>query len=148
MRIELHPKLDGMQHVNLMFCEEAPDPEDGWIRAQLGAFPVPPKRALQWERVGRQYLVWQYGECVIGDIFYFIERYKGVVDRLQAVCRAELDRAAIGPEDLNLLIAETALEFQDQARFTIKGTGEMTLTVDETGLRQRLLERLGAVQSC
>lgn len=147
MRIELHPKPDGMQHVNLMFCEETPDPEDGWIRAQLCAFPVPPKRQLQWEREGREYLVWQYGECVIGDVFYFIERYKGVVDRLQAVCRVELDRAPMRPEALNQLIAETALEFQDQARFTIKGTGEMTLTVDEAGLRQRLLERLTAAGS-
>ncbi len=55
MRIELHPKPDGMQHVNLMFCEEAPEPEDLWVRQQLGAFPIPPKRVLQWERDGRTY---------------------------------------------------------------------------------------------
>ena len=141
MRIELHAKPDGMQHVNLMFCEDAPDPEDEWVREQLSAYPVPPKRELQWEREGRQYRVWQYGECVIGDVFFFIERYKGVVDRVRAVCREELDRAS-RQGDLGPLIAETALEFHQQARFTINGRGEMTLTVDEAALRQRMLQRL------
>ena len=29
MLIEIYPKPDGMQHINLMFCEAEPDPEDG-----------------------------------------------------------------------------------------------------------------------
>jgi hypothetical protein len=142
MRIEIEPKPDGMQHVNLMFCHEDPGPEDRSVRAQLEAFPIPPKRVLHWERDGRPYEVWQYGECVIADALFFIERYKGVVDRIRAVCRAELEAAALAPETQRDLIAETAVEFQHQARYTIRGAGEMTLTMDEVALRDRMLARL------
>lgn len=144
MRIELHPKPDGMQHVNLMFCEEEPEPEDRWVREQLDRFPVPPKRMLQWERDGRQYRVWQYGQCVVGEALFFIERYKGVVDRIRAVCGEELDRAGLAPERLNTLISETALELHQEARFTIDGLGELTVTLDEAKLRERMIERLHA----
>jgi hypothetical protein len=143
MRIEFEPKPDGMQHVNLLFCDEAPGPEDRWIREQLAAFPVPPKRVLEWEREGRVYEVWQYGECVIADPLFFIERYKGVVDRIRAVCRGELEAARLAPETLRELIAETAREFQQLARYTVRGAGAMTLTMDEAALRERVLARLG-----
>lgn len=144
MRIELQPKPDGMQHVNLMFCEEEPEPEDRWVREQLDRFPVPPKRMLQWERDGRQYRVWQYGQCVVGEALFFIERYKGVVDRIGAVCGEALDRARLSTERLNALISETGLDFHQEARFTIDGLGELTVTLDEAKLRERMLERLHA----
>jgi hypothetical protein len=144
VRIELHPKPDGMQHVNLMFCEEAPDPEDGWVREQLDRFPVPPKRVLYWEREGRQYRVWQYGECLIADPLFFIERYKCVVDRIRAVCRDELDRVGLERGRLNALISQTALEFHEEARFTVGRSGELAITLDEARLRERMLERLDA----
>lgn len=147
MRIELHPKPDGMQHVNLMFCEEAPDPEDLWAREQLDRFPVPPKRVLCWERDGWQYQVRQYGECVISDPLFFIERYKGVVDRILAVCGEELDRAEMERGALNQLISETAIEFQEDARFTSDGRGELTVeVVDEAKLREGMLQRLEAAR--
>ena len=147
MRIEIQPKPDGMRHVNLMFCEREPDPEDLWVRERLEAFPIPPKRVLQRERDGRQYQVWQYGECVIGDGLFFIERYKGVVDRIRAVCGEELDRAAMGRGTLNQLISEIAIEFQERARFTGDGRGELTVEVlDEAKLRERMLERLAAAR--
>ena len=147
MRIEVHAKAVGMRHVNLMFCEGEPDLEDLWVRERLLAFPVPPKRFLQWKREGRQYRVWQYGECVIGDGLFFIERYKGVVDRIRAVCGEELDRAEMERETLHGLISETAIEFQEHARFTGDGRGELTVeVVDETKLRDRMLQRLDAAR--
>ena len=44
------------------------------MREQLKGFPVPPKRMFEWERQERRYRVWQYDECVIGDVPFFIER--------------------------------------------------------------------------
>jgi len=147
MRIEIHPQPDGMQHVNLMFCEAEPDPEDRRVRERLEAFPVPPRRILQWEREGRRYQVWQYGECVIGDALFFIKRYKGVVDRIRALCEDEPARAEMERGTLNQLISETAIEFQEHARFTGDGRGELTVeVVDETTLRERMLERLDAAR--
>ena len=144
MRIELYPKPDGMQHVNLLFCEEEPESEDPWVREQLDRFPVPPKRILEWERDGRQYRVWQYGQCVVGEALFFIERYKGVVDRIRSVCGEELDRAGLERGQLNALISQTALEFHREARFTVGDSGELTITLDEAKLRERIIERLDA----
>ena len=39
MLIEIYPKPDGMQHINLMFCEAEPDPEDGGSALILTRFP-------------------------------------------------------------------------------------------------------------
>lgn len=144
MRIELHPKPDGMQHINLMFCEEEPEPEDLWVREQLGGFPVPPKRILQWERDGRQYQVLQYGQCVLGNAMFSIEKHKGVVGKIRAVCGDELGQVALARGRLNELISQTALEFHKQARFTVDGSGELTIDVDEAKVRERMLERLAA----
>ena len=142
MRIELHPKPDGMQHINLMFCEDVPEPEDLWVREQLGAFPIPPKRVLQWERDGRTYQVLQYGQCVIGNAMFSIEKHKGVVEKIRAVCKEDLGRAAMERDKLNELISQTALEFHKQARFTVDGSGELTIDVDEAKVRERVLQRL------
>src|SRR6266545_3623934 len=110
MRIEYHPKPDGMQHINLMFCEEESAPEDLWVREQLAGFPVPPKRILQWERDGRQYQVLQYGQCVIGNIIFYIEKHKGVVEKIRTTCEVELSQSELERERLNELISQTALE--------------------------------------
>ena len=142
MRIEFHPKPDGMQHINLMFCEEDPDPEDLWVYAQLSEFPVPPKRILQWERDSHQYKVMQYGQCVIGNVMFYIEKHKGLVDKIRAVCREELSQAGLRRERFNELISEVALEFHQQARFTVDGSGELTIDVDEVKVRERMLQKL------
>lgn len=144
MRIEFHPKPDGMQHVNLMFCEEEPDPEDLWVRAQLERFSIPPKRILQWEREGRRYQVWQYGQCVIGNAMFYIEKHKGVVERIRQLCADELQRAPLAKTRLNELISEVAQEFDKQARFTVDGSGDLTIALDEERLRARMVERLAA----
>jgi hypothetical protein len=143
MRIEYHPKPDGMQHINLMFCEEMAEPEDLWVREQLSGFPVPPKRILQWERDGRQYQVMQYGQCVIGNVMFYIEKHKGVVDKIRTMCAAELDRSSLEKDKLYELISQTALEFHKQARFTVDGSGQLTIDVDEEKVRERMLEGLG-----
>ncbi len=144
MRIEYHPKPDGMQHINLMFCEEEPEPEDLWVREQIGGFPIPPKRILQWERDGRQYQVLQYGQCVIGNVMFYIEKHKGVVEKIRTLCEVELSQSELERGKLNELISQTALEFHQQARFTVDGSGELTIAVDEVKVRERMLERLAA----
>jgi hypothetical protein len=143
MRIEIYPKPDGMQHINLMFCEEEPDPEDLWVREQLERFTIPPKRILQWERDGRPYQVWQYGQCVIGNAMFYIEKHKGVVERIRTLCKDELAQSTAGKAQLNGLISEVAQEFDKQARFTVDGSGELTIDVDQEKLRERVLQKLG-----
>ncbi|MGE0684912.1 MAG: hypothetical protein AB7P69_28870 [Candidatus Binatia bacterium] len=144
MRIEIHPKPDGMQHINLMFCNEDPGPEDLWVSAMLNDFPTPPKRELQWERDGRQYKVLQYGQCVIGNALFYIEKHKGIVDRILKLCREEFDHSVLKREEIFELISETALEFNQEAKYTVDGSGELTIAIDEAKLRERMIERLGA----
>ena len=150
MRIEIHPKPDGMQHVNLMFCEEGPDPEDLWIRARIQEFPVRPKRILEWEREGRTYTVLQFGQCVIGHAMFDIEKHKNVVDTIRDFCQADLDQAtretehqaALEEHTLLDVIAGTALEFHKQARYTVDSSGEIAIDLDETEVRERILQRV------
>ena len=150
MRIEVHPKPDGMQHVNLMFCDEGPDPEDLWIRARIQEFPVAPKRTLEWEREGRTYTVLQFGQCVIGHALFDIEKHKSVVDTIRDFCQADLEQAACATErqagletnTLLAVIAGTALEFHTQARYTVDASGELAIDLDEAEVRERILQRL------
>ena len=147
MRIEIHPKPDGMQHINLMFCNEEPEPEDIWVRERVEGFYVPPKRILQWERDGKPYQVLQYGQCVLGDVMFYIEKHKGVVDKIRAVCRSEFAQAALLRPVFNEFVSQIALEFQQEARFIVDGSGELAVDVDEAKLRTRVDERLIAVAS-
>jgi hypothetical protein len=142
MRIEIHPKPDGMQHINLMFCEEDPGPEDLWVQAMLNDFPVPPKRILQWERDGRQYKVLQYGQCVIGNALFYVEKHKSIVDRIRALCQREFDQANLEQAQLFRLISEAALELNDEARFTVDAKGELTIALDEMRVREQVRKRL------
>ncbi len=142
MRIEIHPKPDGMQHINLMFCTEDPGPEDLWVQGMLNDFPVPPKRILDWEREGRQYKVLQYGQCVIGNAFFYIEKHKGVVDKIRAHCREDFETCALDRDQLFEAISEVALEFNQEARFTVDGSGELTIDLNMEKTRERLLQRL------
>lgn len=142
MRIEVHPKPDGMQHINLMFCEEEEEPEDLWVLAQLEAFPVPPKRVLQWERDGREYRVLQYGQCVLGQALFPFEKHKAIVDRIRATCKEELAGTTIERSALNELVARVALEFQQEAHFTVDLNGTLTIEMNAANARERLLQRL------
>lgn len=142
MRIEIHPKPDGMQHINLMFSEEDPGPEDLWIQAMLDDFPAPPKRILEWERDGLQYKVLQYGQCVIGNAFFYIEKHKGIVDRIRAYCHEEVEQCGLGKNRLFALISEVALEFNQEAKFTVDGSGELTIAFDLEKVREKLVQRI------
>jgi len=126
-----------------MFCEEDPGPEDLWVQAMLNDFPVPPKRILDWEREGRQYKVLQYGQCVIGNAFFYIEKHKGIVDKICAHCYEEFANSNLSRDSLFELISETALEFNQEAKFTVDSNGELTIAIDLEKVRQRMRERLG-----
>ncbi|MGH7961685.1 MAG: hypothetical protein ACRERD_07630 [Candidatus Binatia bacterium] len=147
MRIEIEQKLDGMQRIYFMFCEEEPEPEDLWVREQLDKFSIPPKRVLEWERDGRVYHVMQYGQCVIGHSMFAIEKHKGVVDKIRTTCKEELGRAAMERENLNELIAQVAIDFHNQARFAVDLNGELTIDFDETKVRECVLQRLEEASS-
>jgi hypothetical protein len=146
MRIEIHPKPDGMQHINFMFNAEEQEPEDLWVLAQLSEFPVPPKRTLQWERDGRDYTVWQYGQCVVGNVLFYIEKHKGVVDKIRALCRDELERAALPRAAFNELVSQVALALQRDARFIVNGSGELAIDVDETKVHEQVQAKLRETQ--
>jgi hypothetical protein len=146
MRIEIHPKPDGMQHINLMFCNEEPEPEDIWVRERVEGFHVPPKRILQWERDGKPYQVLQYGQCVLGDVMFYIEKHKGVVDKIRTVCGTELAQAAFSRPVFNEFVSQIALEFQQEARFIVDGSGVLGIDVNEEKLRERIAEKLVAVR--
>ena len=144
MRIEFHPKPDGMQHINLMFCAAEPEPEDLWVREQLQSFPVPPKRILHWEREGQEYEVLQYGQCVIGNVMFYIEKHKGVVDKIRSLCHQELTQAPLPQAVINELVSQVALEFHKESRFTVDNRGELTIDVDREKLQNRIRELLSA----
>ncbi len=136
MLVEIHPKPDGMQHVDFLFCAARPDPEDEWVRARLDALPIPPKRSFEETRRGWTYTALQYGQCVIGHSLYAIEKYKAVVDAVAAAYTDVSDGDA-----RNKLIARLAEELEPRARFTVDEAGKLTIAfsdVDAAGIRQRL----------
>ena len=138
MLLEIYPKPDGMQHVNLLFCAARPDPEDEWIRARLDTLPIPPKRCFDETRRGRTYTTLQYGQCVLGHSLYAIEKYKAVVD---AVAAASTDALGLDGNAWNKRIACLAEELALQARFTVDDEGKLKIAfsdVDAAGIRQRL----------
>lgn len=145
MRIETELKPDGMQRISLMFCNEEPDPEDLWIRDQLEKFPIPPKRVLEWERGGRKWEVHQYGQCVVGQALFSIEKHKRVVDRIKVTCGQEVAGFNGDQARAREIISQVALEFHQEARFTVDGTGELDIDIDEEKLRQRVAQCLAEV---
>ncbi len=142
MRMETEPRPGGMERISLMFCLEEPEPEDLWILEQLHQFPIPPKRTLEWERDGRRWKVYQYGQCVIGPALFAIEKHKRLVDKIRLLCSREIadfpgDRARVRE-----VISRVALEFHKEARFTVDDRGALDLAVDEEGLRWCLVRGL------
>ena len=142
MLIEIYPKPDGMQHINLMFCEAEPDPEDGWVRAHIDAFPTPPKRIFEKDRADRRYTTLQYGQCVIGHSMFYIEKHKGVVDKLLGVCVSELERAALDHLTRNAIISRLALELDKNARFSVDDQGNLGIAFKEIEVAE-IRKRLG-----
>lgn len=146
MLIEIYPKPDGMQHINLMFCEAEPDPEDGWVRSRIDAFPTPPKRIFEEERAGRTYTTLQYGQCVIGHSMFYIEKHKGVVDKLLGVCTSELEQAALDHLTRNAIISRLALELDKHARFSVDDQGNLTIALKDMEAAE-IHKRLGELMA-
>ena len=145
MLLEIYPKPDGMQHINFMFCEAEPDPEDLWIRAHLESFPTPPKRTFEEERQGRAYTTLQYGQCVIGHSMFYIEKHKGVVDNVSKMCANEIEQAELNPSTRNSVISRLALELDKQSRFSVDDNGNLTIAlkeIDDAEVRKRFGEVL------
>ena len=143
MLMEIYPKPDGMQHVNLLFCAARPDPEDEWVRVRLDALQIPPKRCFEETRRGQTYTTLQYGQCVLGHSLHAIGKYKAVVD---AVAAASADTPALDGNARNELVARLAEELEPQARFTVDDEGELKIAfsdVDAAGIRQRFGALLG-----
>jgi len=146
MLIEIYPKPDGMQHINLMFCEAEPDPEDGWVRSRIDAFPTPPKRIFEEERAGRTYTPLQYGQCVIGHSMFYIEKHKGVVDKLLGVCTSELERVDLDQPARNAIISRLALEMDKHTRFSVDEQGNLTIAFKEMEAAE-IHKRLGELMA-
>ena len=142
MRTEVEYKSDGMARVSLLFRRGGRDPEDLWIRSELERFPVPPKRTLEWERDGEPFEVLQYGQCVIGELMYDIEKHQLLCDRIRELCAGELAASSADAEAREVLVSEAAKQFHGAANIRWEADDRMLLAVDEAPLRAHVLELL------
>lgn len=140
MRTEIEYKGDGMARVSLLFRREGRDPEDIWIRSELERYPVPPKRMLEWEREGADFDVWQYGQCVIGELMYDIEKHQLLCDRIGELCGDELASGVPVAEERERLVSEAAKEFHGAAKISWDERDVKSVAIDEPPLRARVLE--------
>ncbi len=145
MRTEIELKGDGMARVSLLFRREGRDPEDLWIRSELERFPVPPKRTLEWERGGESFEVLQYGQCVIGELMYDIEKHQMLCDRIRELCGEELAASAADSEELDLLVSGAAREHHGAAKINWDEHDNKSVLVDEQPLRERVIELIAGV---
>ena len=148
MRTEIEYTGGGMARVSLLFRREGRDPEDLWIRSELERFPVPPKRTLEWERGGERFDVWQYGQCVIGQLMYDIEKHQLLCGRIGELCADEL--AALGAGEggaAAALVSEAAQEFHGAAKIRWDADDRASVAVDEPPLRARVLELVDRVSA-
>ena len=140
MRTEIEYRGDGMARVSLLFRREGRDPEDIWIRSELERYPVPPKRMLEWERGGEAFDVWQYGQCVIGELMYDIEKHQMLCDRIREICGDELTEGIAGAEEREVLVSEAAREFHGAAKISWDERDVKSVAIDESPLKTRVIE--------
>ena len=145
MRTEIEFRGDGMARVSLLFRREGRDPEDLWIRSELERYPVPPKRTLEWERGGEPFEVLQYGQCVIGELMYDIEKHQMLCDRIRELCSEELAASAAASAELDVLVSEAAREHHGAAKIRWDEHDNKSVAVDEQPLRERVLELIAGV---
>jgi hypothetical protein len=67
---------------------------------------------------------------------FYIEKHKGVVDKIRTLCRDEFEQAALPRAAFNELVSQVALELQKDARFIVNGSGELAIDADEAKLRE------------
>ena len=80
------------------------------------------------------------GQCVIGHSMFYIEKHKGVIDKIQTVCRQDLKQAELDRPRRNVLLSRLAMQLEKQARYTIDESGDLTIAIDENIMRKRLSE--------
>ena len=144
MRTEIESRPDGMARVHLMFRRSGRDPEDLWIRSELERFPIPPKRTLERKHDGEVYDDLQYGQCVIGERMYDIEKHQQLCQRIGELCAEELTASPLSVSDREGLISESAREFHGEAKMTWDEHDSFVVSVEDAPLRERALELLAA----
>ena len=142
MRTEIEYKDDGMARVSLLFRRGGRDPEDLWIRSELARYPVPPKRTLEWEREGEPFEVLQYGQCVIGELMYDIEKHQMLCDRIGELCSDDLAASSATAEEFGDLVSGIAKEYHGAAKIGWDEHDRKSVVVDEQPLREHVLELL------
>ena len=74
---------------------------------------------------------------------FYIEKHKGVVDKLLGVCTSELERAALDRPTCNMIVSRLALELDKQARFSVDEQGNLAIAfkeINEAEIHKRLAE--------
>ena len=62
---------------------------------------------------------------------FYIEKHKGVVDKLLGVCADELERAALERPARNAIVSRLALELDKHARFSVDEQGNLGIAFKE-----------------
>lgn len=138
VRTEIEYKGDGMARVSLLFRRDGHDPEDLWIRSELERFPVSPKRILEWDRGGEPFEVLQYGQCVIGELMYDIEKHQLLCGRISELCSDEFAASSMSSGDREQLVSEVAKEFHGAAKIRWDNDDQMAVSVENEPLRERV----------
>ena len=147
MLLELYPKSDGMQLLHFMFRSDRVDPEDLWIRTCLSEIVPGPKRVFFETREGASYETHQYGQCVIGQALYDIQKHQEIVKRLRFDYDLKTLRERVGAEQYNSIISQMAYDLAKFAKFTVNDQNDLSLVlagVDQSMIDDRvaLLQKL------
>ena len=142
MEISFEPTNNGMQRIYFAFCEDKPEPEDLWVRRALSSPPMPPKRVTEEERDGLRYTVLQWGQCIIGEAMYDIEKHAGIVQRIQDLCGEQITASGLDRDERNRRISAVALEFHSETKILFEVDERMEIVIDDKLLLARMLEEL------
>lgn len=138
MLLELYPKSDGMQLLHFMFRSDRADPEDLWIRTCLSGIVPGPKRVFSETREGATYETHQYGQCVIGQVLYDIQKHQEIVKKLRFDYDLETLREQVGAEQHNTIISQIAYDLAKYARFTVNDRDGLSLVL--AGVDQPMID--------
>ncbi len=138
MLLEFYPKSDGMQLLHFMFRSDRVDPEDLWIRTCLSGIVPGPKRVFSESREGVSYETQQYGQCVIGQALYDIQKHQEIVKKLRLDYHLQALAEQICAEQYNSIISQVAYELAKFARFTVNDQDDLSLVL--TGVDQSMID--------
>ena len=86
----------------------------------------------------------QWGQCVIGNAMYSIEKHQALVRDIEELCADEIVASDLDRTAINAAISEVALAFHEEARIADDWTDRVRVEVDIARLRASMLERLAA----